>query len=127
MKKRHIKHSGKSLDRKAGQEDCATFMMTCIDTAIDVFGVEEFPYITIEILKSAVINIIKTDKRYVKTLRRRYGDVDEILEEISSKIEFLKDEEHFRAFLFMLMKEHNGFYMYKRDFTHFLVHENLLF
>lgn len=109
--------------------DYAPFLMTCIDRVLEQFDEEEFPYITIETLKSDVKSILKADKRYVKSLRRRYRvkNVDEIFEKIYLKMGFLKDEDKFKEFLFMCRKEHNEILQHNRDVSHFVSARNLHF
>lgn len=97
--------------KKGVMEDINVFALHCEWcewTALDHFEHESSPHITIESLKSDVKNYIKENKDYVEALCRRYEgkDIDEILEEIASGVDFLKNEDKFEEFMERVWYEH---------------------
>ena len=89
-------------------EDINYFALQCKWAALTHFEHEYSPHITIESLKSDVKNFIKKYKDYVEALCRRYEgkDIDEILEEIASGVDFLKNEDKFKEFMERVWYEH---------------------
>lgn len=89
-------------------EDINYFALQCKWADLNHFEHEYSPHITIESLKSDVKNFIKEYKDDVEALCRRYEgkDIDEILEEIASGVDFLKNEDKFKEFMERVWYEH---------------------
>ena len=89
-------------------EDINDFALRCEWVALDHYNHETYQHITIESLKSDVKNFIKEYKDYVEALCRRYKgkDIDEILEEIASGVDFFKNEDKFKEFMDLVWYKH---------------------